>query len=201
VLRLACLSSRGVFLALGTGLGLASAVCALAAGCSQSGDPASPSLPGYVDATATGDDSGDEGGDGGPGYTICPESIDASYGSIAENLLQSFGCTSICHVTGGALMNGNLDFTLDAAAIYVELLGPDGGGTLASNMAGSAQILRVAPFDPDASLLYIKLNLHSAVNPLYGSGMPNNAPGTVCPPAIDAVGTWIARGAAFGADD
>ncbi len=171
---------------------MALAVCALAAGCSQRSDSA--------DNADTADDAGDGDG-GGAVYTICPVSIDASYGSIANNLFQSVGCVNVCHITAGVAQNGDLDFTLDAAAIYVELLGPDGGGAPASNMTGKAHLLRVAPFDPDASLLYIKLNLHGSINPLYGSGMPFNAPGTVCPAAVDAVGTWIARGAAFAAED
>jgi hypothetical protein len=140
----------------------------------------------------------DDGGDGGGNpYTICPDSIDASFGSIVQNLLGTIGCTSICHVPGKGLpQNGDLDFDLDASGIYQELLG-DGGGEPAKNEQGTAYVLRVDPFHPDASLLYIKLNLHTDLDKLYGGGMPNNAPGTVCPAAVDAVGTWISQGALF----
>jgi hypothetical protein len=172
--------------ATGLGTSVAVLVLVLAAGCSQAGSVAAP---------ITEEDSGD-GAD--VSYIYCPESIDSSYGSIAENLLMTNACTSICHITMGAAQNGDLDFTVDPAAIYRELLGPDGGGAPASNMVGTASVLRVDPFHPAESLLYIKLNLHSNINKLYGSGMPGNAPGALCPAAVEAVGSWIAQGALFG---
>jgi hypothetical protein len=169
------------------------------AGCSQKGDAATPG-PFAEDATVDaggGDDSAD-----GPVYQFCPD-IDATFGSIQPILFSDpvGACVNICHTPSGASKNGNLDFQLEAGDIYAELLG-DGGGMPAFNEAGSAHpILRVAPFDPDASLLYIKLNIHSLMDPLYGSGMPQNSPGSVCPLAIEAVGQWIAQGAPYAGHD
>ena len=179
------------------------AVVALVAACSQRGDPASPVPPEggpFADVTVEDPDAGD-GGDG-PAFTFCPDSIDASFGSILDNLFAApnppVECIDICHTKDGAMKNGHLSFEDEAGAVYAELLG-DGGGVQAANLMGSAKILRVAPFDPDASLLYIKLTLHTASDPLYGSGMPQSTPGSVCPTAVQAVHDWIASGAAYGA--
>jgi hypothetical protein len=180
-----------------SGLGVAVAG-AIVAGCSQKGDAASPG-PFAEDATV--DAGGDDSGDDVVFYAVCPQDIDATFGSVEANLLNNAGCISTCHVSGTpASKNGNLVFELEASDIYAELLG-DGGGMPAFNEAGSARILRVAPFDPDASLLYIKLNLHYSTDPLYGSGMPWGTPGSVCPAAIEAVGQWIAQGAPYAPHD
>jgi hypothetical protein len=173
--------------------------CSLVAACTQLGDPASPAPIAGEDAAV------DVGAVLDASYAFCPDSVDASFGSLATNLFGSMqGCVSICHITirlpdgtqVPAPMNGDLAFDQSPASIYAQLLGPDGGGRIASNEAGTDRtILRVAPFDPDASLLYIKLNLHTFADPRYGSGMPGNTPGSVCPPAIEAVHDWIAQGA------
>jgi hypothetical protein len=178
---------------LASGLGVAVAG-AVVAGCSQKGDAASPG-PFAEDATVDGDDSDSSA------YQFCPD-IDATFGSIQPTLFSDpvGACVNICHTPTGASRNGNLDFQLEASDIYAELLG-DGGGMPAFNEAGTAHILRVTPFDPDASLLYIKLNIHSNTDPLYGSGMPQNMPGSVCPAAIQAVGQWIAQGAPYAPHD
>ncbi len=168
----------------------------LASGCSQRGAAASPGPPAEAgsDATLAEVDAGDDAAV----YAICATEIDASFGSIDTNLLTTIaGCINICHTPSGAPSSGNLDFLLDASAIYTELLGPDGSGAPATNEAGTAQVLRVVPFDPDASLLSIKLNLHTLTDPLYGSGMPQSDPGSVCPATVDAVREWIAQGAPF----
>ncbi len=168
-------------------------------GCTQEGSAASPAPSGGGGDDATVSDAWAEAGasDGAIVYTVCPDGMDASFGSLASNLFGSLvGCVNICHTPSGAFANGNLDFQEDASFIYGELLG-DGGGVPASNQEGTANILRVEPFDPDASILYIKLNLHTINDPVYGSGMPQNAPGTVCPPAIAAVREWILQGAPF----
>jgi hypothetical protein len=212
--RLAFFPLKALVWALGASGLSAAVVGALVVGCSQEGDAAAPG-PG-VDATTADMNAGDDSSDAAF-YTICPPlddagvvSIDATFGSIEANLLQTVaGCINICHMSCpkgvtncGAAVNGHLNFdlSLDASDIYAQLLG-DGGGMPAYNEGGTAHILRVAPFDPDASLLYIKLNLHSGANPLYGSGMPQNSPGSVCPPAIAAVGQWIAQGATFDPHD
>jgi hypothetical protein len=105
-----------------------------------------------------------------------------------------------CHSSTGALPRAQggtgslLDFSLDAAAVYAELLG-DGGGYPSTNVNGDAGrlVLRVAPHNAHASLLYLKLALPTETDPRYGTAMPPT--GLVCPPALDAVKTWIDDGA------
>jgi len=137
------------------------------------------------------------------GYAVCPPEMDAGFGSIYAQMLQT-SCgidqANSCHSTSGAFgmlgsMN-HLDFSIDAGAVYTELVGPDAGGQRAANVNGHASVLRVVPGDAGASMLYIKLTLTSPDDPNYGSGMPFNAPGSVCPAALDAVKTWIDQGAA-----
>lgn len=187
-----------------------------AVGC-QAGSPASPSSPvspflddgGGADATldaAEGVESGDDASDAGveaeAGYAVCPTGIDASFGSIYDLMLQpaEFACgshNSGCHSTFAAKTMGSmLDFSLDASAVYAELLG-DGGGYPARNVLGDAgrTLLRVVPGDADASFLYIKITL-PGFDPRYGDGMPLDTPASICPPALDAVRTWIDEGAA-----
>ena len=138
----------------------------------------------------------------GAGYAVCPDGMDASFGSIYGQMLSTASCgasSNACHSTVGASPNGVgnlLDFSLDAGAVYAELLGADGGGQLATNLdEPQVHVLRVVPGDAGASMLYIKLTLDSGKDPLYGSGMPLTAPGSVCPAAVDAVATWINGGA------
>jgi hypothetical protein len=188
----------------------------LAAGCSA-GSPASPRVDastgdGGVDAAApeggadgetdASQDGSANDADAEAGYAVCPEALDATFGSIYGEILstQSGSCGAVgygCHSTVGAKTTGNqLDFSLDAAAVYAELLG-DGGGFPATNVNGDAgrTILRVAPGDSGASLLYIKLTL-TQDDPRYGAGMPLDTPGSICPPALAAIKEWIDTGAA-----
>lgn len=172
-----------------------------------SGDASSPPQDAVaeerVDATADANAGGEAGEDvdAGPTYAVCPDAMDASFESIYVRMLAA-GVTTCgsaglgCHSTFSAKQNGNLlDFSLDASAVYGELLG-DGGGFPATNIAGDAGgVLRVVPGDPDASMLYIKLTLTTGGSP-YGAGMPLYTPGSVCPAAVDAVRQWIAGGAA-----
>jgi hypothetical protein len=182
------------------------------AGC-QAGEPARPAptaspLPdGEADVTVdtgagSGDDAGDAGVEAEAGYAVCPTSIDASFGSIYDHMLSrpAVYCgagAAGCHSTFAAKTTGSmLDFSLDASAVYAELLG-DGGGYPATNVKGDAgrTLLRVVPGDASASFLYIKITLTGS-DPRYGAGMPLDTPGSICPPALDAVKTWIDEGAA-----
>jgi hypothetical protein len=163
------------------------------------GEPAAPAFvagavgeAGAPDATIT---------DAGASYAICPPDIDASFGSLVTTMFVTTGCgtnkTNNCHSASGASMRGTgngLDFTVDAAAIYAQLLG-DGGGAPSTNLSGSAHVLRVVPGDASASMLYIKLQLTSPADPQYGAGMPLDTPGSVCPAALAAVRDWINGGA------
>jgi hypothetical protein len=169
------------------------AVALAASGC-DSGPAASPA---FESSPATG-----EAGEAGlveAGYAVCPPGIEAIYGSIYTQMLSSSSCGSgldTCHSTKGSSPGGTgngLNYSLDAGAVYVELLG-DGGGAAAFNIAGDTKVLRVVPFDASASMLYIKLTTTSAVGH-YGSGMPLTAPGSVCPKTLAAVQDWINGGA------
>jgi hypothetical protein len=131
-------------------------------------------------------------------YAVCPPGMDASFGSIYGQMLSTGSCgsnLSSCHNTTGASNSNLLDFSLDASAVYSELLG-DGGGKRAVNADHpSVVVLRVEPHNAGASMLYIKLTLDASNDPQYGSGMPLTAPGSVCPDAISAVRDWINAGA------
>ena len=161
---------------------------ALLTGCSE-GTPASPafeSTPGTDGGTAS--------------FAVCPPGMDASFGSIYTQMLSTSSCgtnnPTNCHSTTGSSFSNLLDMSLDAGAVYAELLG-DGGGHKSTNAAGDAAVLRVVPFDADASMLYIKLTLKSPNDPSYGSGMPLGTPGSVCPDTVAAVRDWINAGATF----
>ncbi|MEO8799822.1 MAG: hypothetical protein ABI551_18145, partial [Polyangiaceae bacterium] len=154
---------------------------AFAEGCDQG----SPALPTYGDGEGGTTTSAD----------LCP-TLDPAFDSIATQLLDSNSCGAArgghCHSSGGAVNSGGLDFSAPAAAIYAELVGD--GGTLAhaQNISGDDRSLyRVVPGDAGASFLYIKLVTHSGTDPRYGSGMPFDHPGELCPAAIEAVKTWI----------
>jgi hypothetical protein len=181
---------------------------ALAPGCNEgsAGAPAFEASEGGFSSDATVGDAAAESG-----YAVCPDGMVATFGSIYTLLLttpsSTNGCGTAsptsCHSTVGSDKDhaGNLlDLSLDAGAVYAELLG-DGGGHPAANI-GDLQnhVLRVVPFDAGASLLYIKLTLDGG-STLYGQGMPFNAPGSVCPPAVQAVADWINGGAAFAPAD
>ena len=133
------------------------------------------------------------------GFAVCPDGMVASFDSIyAQMLSPAATCGSgsdSCHSKTGATNLNGLDYSLDEQGVYLELVG-DGGGVPADNVAGTAKgVLRVVPGDAGASMLYIKLTLDSGTNLLYGSGMPQTAPGSVCPAAVGAVATWINGGA------
>jgi hypothetical protein len=178
---------------------------ALASGCNE-GNVATPAFDGGTGADAT------VSGDAAATYAVCPDGMDATFGSIYMLMLNTpssqTGCgtsnPTTCHSTTGSSADagvGNfLDFSLDASAVYAELLG-DGGGHRATNIGDlSNHVLRVVPGDAGASLLYIKLTLDGSIptdgnSPIYGQGMPFNTPGSVCPAAIEAVADWINAGA------
>jgi hypothetical protein len=124
--------------------------------------------------------------------------MDASFGSIYSQMLSTSSCganNNTCHNAIGAGNSNELDFSFDAGGVYAELLG-DGGGQKSINADHSGVfVLRVAPFDAGASMLYRKLTITSSNDPQYGSGMPLTAPGSVCPDAVSAVRDWINAGA------
>jgi hypothetical protein len=126
---------------------------------------------------------------------VCPSGIEPTYESIRTKIFAvSCGTTgSSCHSRKGSVNSGGLNLADDP---YTALLGSDGKGAPASNIAGSEKGLRrVVPNDPDHSFIVIKLSTKSGQDPKYGSGMPFTAPGSVCPSALDAVRSWIQDGA------
>jgi hypothetical protein len=130
---------------------------------------------------------------------LCPPGMDASWGSIYTQLIGTPGCGSnndSCHDSKArANTVSPIDYSLDAAAVYTEFLGDGGGAPAGNENHPSVQILRVKPFDADASMLYLKLIITSQNDPQYGAGMPKTAPGSVCPAAVAAVADWINGGA------
>jgi hypothetical protein len=166
------------------------------------GSPAAPVFDAGVTELAT-----DAGLDAAPTYVVCPPDMDATFGSIYAQMLANPPPSSCgndrplnCHSASGAGPRGTgnlLDFEAGVAEVYAQLLGPDGGGKMSTNLSGSAKVLRVVPGDASASMLYIKLILDGSADPLYGAGMPQDNPGSVCPAALDAVKAWIDNGAAF----
>jgi hypothetical protein len=139
-----------------------------------------------------------------PHYAVCPDAMAPTFPSIFGVMLSTSSCgvgdRYDCHSSTGALPKAEggtgslLDFSPDAATVYAELLG-DGGGYPATNVDGDAGgvVLRVAPGDASASLLYIKLTLPTQSDPRYGLAMP--PAGLVCPTALDAIKVWIDEGA------
>lgn len=163
---------------------LALALAGAAIGCGDDGSPAAPS-PTHTAAN-----------DGG-GFVVCPPALAPSFDDLLTRVFSTSTCGTdnphSCHSTSGSGPKGAgdlLDFTLDAGAVYAELVGHN-----ATNISGDTPIVRVVPGDAGASMLYVKLTLTTASDPHYGAGMPLTAPGSVCPEALDAVRTWIEQGA------
>lgn len=127
-------------------------------------------------------------------YAVCPANIEATFSSIQAGVFATSCGTSgsTCHSASGGINSGGLDLATDP---YSALLGPDGQGAPAGNIAGSENNLRrVVPGDPSTSLLVIKLMM-KLNDPRYGHGMPFPTPGSVCPPTLTAIGSWIQNGA------
>ena len=133
------------------------------------------------------------GGSCREGSRTCP-TLQATYSSIDSNLLLVSCGTSgnkalNCHGSAGAASASFLDLTSDA---YPRLV-----NRVAVNPLGDAKgLVLVIPGDPDNSFLVQKLRLTTAFDPHLGSGMPADAPGSICQTAVDTVAQWIRDGAA-----
>jgi len=126
---------------------------------------------------------------------VCPAGLEPTFDSISTKIFgMSCGTsTSGCHSRKGALNSGGLNLADDP---YTALLGSDGKGAPAANIAGTEKgLVRVVPGDADNSFLVIKLGTRSSQDPKYGSGMPFTDPGSVCPDTLATIRTWIANGA------
>jgi hypothetical protein len=186
-----------------------SVVVGIAFGCADAMSPGSPEYTpdptpeASAPPTGTGHagKNGLDGGSDADAYAVCPPALDASYTDLLTRVFSTSSCGTdnplSCHSPSGADASGSwLDFTLDAAAVYAELLGADGGGQVARNIGVyGPPVYRIVPFEAGASQLYVKLTLTDGASPVYGAGMPLTAPGSVCPEALSAVAAWIEAGA------
>jgi hypothetical protein len=130
------------------------------------------------------------------GTRTCP-TLEPKLSSIDKGLFRvSCGISGAkainCHSRDGAGSASGLDLSTEP---YDNLV-----NRVALNLGASAPpqtFLRVTPGDnsPDGSFLIRKLQLTDPANPLYGSGMPADAPGSICSEAVAVVRQWIAQGA------
>jgi len=93
-----------------------------------------------------------------------------------------------CHSTEGAATSSFLDLTGDA---YPRLF----NRTAVNPLGDVKDLILVKPGDPDASFLVQKLRSTALRDPHLGSGMPADAPGSICASSVDAVAQWIRDGA------
>ena len=170
---------------------MAFAIAAVALGCSSSGARSArgcDSGGGCPSGSACVEDACEQ-------FAVCPAGLEATFESIRASVLEmSCGSEgSICHSSAGGTDSGQLILADDP---YGALLGPGGTGEPASNISGSVRDLRrVVPGDPDHSFLVLKLTTKTLDDPRYGAGMPRTDPGSVCPPALQAIRDWIEAGA------
>ena len=128
-----------------------------------------------------------------PGARTCP-TLQPSLANIERNLFTVSCGTSgnkafNCHSSEGAASSSFLDLTGDP---YPRLVGQ----TAVNPLGDLKDLVLVVPGDPDHSFLIQKLRLTSALDPHLGSGMPADAPGSICAGSVDAVAQWIRDGAA-----
>lgn len=152
------------------------------------------SVAGLGCSSASGEPSDAGAADTG-NYAVCPPGLDASFDDLLGRVMATTSCgtgnQTSCHSAKGAVAAGDLlDFTAEAGTVYANLVNKP-----ATNISGDVPVLRVAPGDAGASMLYIKLTLKTVNDLHYGAGMPLTTPGSVCPEALDAFKTWIDNGA------
>jgi hypothetical protein len=126
------------------------------------------------------------------GSRTCP-TLQPRYASIDRDLFQVSCGTSgnkafNCHSSQGAASASFLDLSGDA---YPRLV----GRTAVNPLGDRKDLVLVKPGDPQNSFLVQKLRLTTASDPHLGSGMPADAPGSICASSVDAVAQWILAGA------
>jgi hypothetical protein len=126
------------------------------------------------------------------GSRTCP-ALQPKYSSIDRDLFQVSCGTSgnkafNCHSTDGASTASFLDLSGDA---YPRLFNQ----TAVNPLGDSKDLILVKPGDPEASFLVQKLRLTTALDAHLGSGMPADAPGSICASSVDTVAQWIRDGA------
>jgi hypothetical protein len=123
------------------------------------------------------------------GTRSCPV-LQPAFSSINGNLLQvGCGVKQInCHAAESSGVGSGPSFVGDPYRVLVN--------APAANRLGSARgLILVKPGDPANSFLITKLRLTSPADPLYGSGQPASAPGSICADSVDVIAQWIAQGA------
>ena len=123
------------------------------------------------------------------GTRTCP-ALQPTFSSINRNLLQiSCGANqNNCHAATSPGVGSGPSFAGDPYRVLV--------AAPAANRMGTARGLTlVKPGDPGNSFLLLKLRLTDPADPLYGSGQPASAPGSICAAAQDVIAAWIAQGA------
>jgi hypothetical protein len=163
--------------------------------CSSSKGPANEpdAAPGATPDAATHTPSADGGKQSMD--AVCPTGLQPTFDSLRTKIF-SVSCGTdgdSCHSRDGSVNSAGLNLSDDP---YTALLGTDGKGARANNIAGSEKnLVRVVPADPDHSFLIIKLSTRTGTDPKYGSGMPFTDPGSVCPDTLATIKQWIASGA------
>jgi hypothetical protein len=106
-----------------------------------------------------------------------------TYDAVWNEILHSNCAVEFCH-------GGSADYLQlpSESAGYIALVGVPAEGPLCAPTG----LVRVAPFHPDASLLYLKVT-----DPPCGAKMPFGV-GNLCPADIDQIARWIACGAPNG---
>ena len=123
------------------------------------------------------------------GTRTCPL-LQPTFSSINANLLQvGCGVKQInCHAAASSGVGSGPSFVGDPYGALVN--------APAANRLGSVRgLILVQPGDPANSFLITKLRLTSPADPLYGSGQPASAPGSICAGSVDVIAQWIAQGA------
>jgi hypothetical protein len=164
--------------------------CALAAACAYPVDPA-----GCAADADCGAGNSCVAGQCHAGTRTCPL-LTASYSNIDQNLFRvSCGTKNAnCHSPEGAATSSGLDLSADA---WSNLVNVPAINLMHDPDAGVPGLVLVVPGRPDASFLVTKLELKTAHDPHYGSGMPADNIGAIadCPQALDPIVQWIANGA------
>jgi hypothetical protein len=130
------------------------------------------------------------------GLRTCP-ALEPKLSSIDKGLFRvSCGISGAkainCHSRDGAATASGLDLSTDPFTNLVNRRAQNLGAT-----QKPVTFILVAPGEgsPEGSFLVRKLQIADPANPLYGAGMPADAPGSICPEAVAVVQDWIAQGA------
>jgi len=130
------------------------------------------------------------------GIRTCP-ALEPKLTSIDKSLFRvSCGVTGSkainCHSRDGAASASGLDLSTDP---YTNLVGRTAQNRGATQHFQTFILVTPGDDSPEGSFLVRKLQLSDPANPLYGSGMPADALGSICPEAVAVVRQWIAQGA------